>query len=478
MKTDSLKEKTAKGLFWGGISNGVQQLLNMAFGICLARLLSPGDYGMVGMLTVFSLLASTIQESGFTSALANKTDIRHEDYNAVFWFCVICGFILYIILFFCAPFIAAYYRQPQLTPLARYIFLGFFISSLGIAHNAFLFRNLKVKQNSIIAMASLAVSGCVGIIMAVNGFAYWGLATQTLVFGSCITIGRWYFSGWCPTFHLDFRPLKGMIAFSSKMLLTNIVTTINNNILTVILGRYYSPKDVGYYNQANKWNYMGFSVIQGMVNGVAQPVLHDVEKSTQRQIKVFRKMLRFTSFISFPCMFGLALIAPELITITVTNKWAASANLMQIICIGGAMIPLQNLYYNLVVSKGRSDICLWNTILFGVIQIISALICCKYGIHIMVIAYVCINILWMFVWHYWVWREIRLSLFSALKDVLPFAGIAAICILGAGYTASFVTSPYLKICVKIIVAIILYITFMWSSKSVTFRDSLLYIRKK
>lgn len=478
MKTDSLKEKTAKGLFWGGISNGVQQLLNMAFGICLARLLSPADYGMVGMLTVFSLLASTIQESGFTSALTNKKDIRHEDYNAVFWFCVICGFLLYLILFFCAPLIATYYRQPQLIPLARYIFLGFFISSLGIAHNAYLFRNLKVKQNSILCMTSLAISGCVGIIMAFNGFAYWGLATQTLVFGSCITIGRWYFSGWCPTFHLDFRPLKGMLAFSSKMLLTNIVTTINNNILTVILGRYYSPKEVGYYNQANKWNYMGFSVIQGMVNGVAQPVLHDVEESTRRQIRVFRKMLRFTSFISFPCMFGLALIAPELITITVTDKWAASANLMQIICIGGAMIPLQNLYYNLIVSKGRSDICLWNTVCYGIVQIISALICCRYGIHVMVIAYVGINILWMFIWHYWVWHEIKLPLLPVLKDVLPFAGIAAICILSAGYASSFFVSPYLKIGIKIVVAVILYVMFMWGSKSVTFQDCLRYIQKK
>lgn len=478
MKTQTLKDKTAKGLFWGGISNGVQQLLNMAFGICLARLLSPGDYGMVGMLTIFSLIASTIQESGFTSALANKHDIRHEDYNAVFWFSALCGFTLYILLFFCAPLIADYYRQPELTSLARYSFMGFFISSLGIAHNACLFRNLKVKQNAIIGMVSLIVSGCVGVLLAFNGFAYWGLATQNIVFVFCITVGRWYFSGWHPTFSINLRPLKGMLAFSSKILLTNIVSNINNNVLTVILGRYYSPKDVGYYNQANKWNYMGFSVIQGMINGVAQPVLHDVADSHDRQIRVFRKMLRFASFISFPCMFGLALVAPELITITVTDKWAASAGLMQVICVGGALIPLQNLYYNLIVSQGRSDICLWNTIIFGIVQIITALACCPYGIHTMVIAYVCINILWMFVWHYWVWREIKLSLFAALKDVLPFAGIAAVCILAADYVASIFANVYGRVSVKIIVAVVLYILIMWLSKAVTFRECLRYLRKK
>lgn len=478
MKPETLKEKTARGLFWGGISNGVQQLLNMAFGICLARLLSPGDYGMVGMLTIFSLIASTIQESGFTSALANKKEITHADYNAVFWFSVLCGLLLYVLLFFSAPFIAVYYRQPELTALARYSFLGFFISSLGIAHNACLFRNLKVKQNAIIGMVSLIVSGCIGVLLAFNGFAYWGLATQNIVFVTCVTLGRWYYSGWRPTLQINLQPLKGMLAFSSKILLTNIVSNINNNVLTVILGRFYQPRDVGYYNQAGKWNSMGYSVIQGMVNGVAQPVLHDVSDSRERQVRVFRKMLRFTSFISFPCMLGLALVAPELITITVTDKWAASASLMQIICVGGAMIPLQNLYYNLIVSKGRSDICLWNTIIFGVVQIMAALICCGYGIRTMVIVYVAVNILWMLVWHFWVWREIQLSLFSALKDVLPYAGVAAACMLAADYAASFSESVYLRIAVKIVTAVILYAGVMWLSGSVTFRESLRYISKK
>lgn len=478
MKSESLKEKTAKGLLWGGINNGVQQLLNMAFGICLARLLSPGDYGMVGMLTIFSLIASTIQESGFTSALANKQEIRHEDYNAVFWFSVLCGCTLYMILFFCAPLIADYYHQPKLTALARYSFLGFFISSFGIAHNACLFRDLKVKQNSIIGMVSLLVSGITGVVMALNGMAYWGLATQGLVFVGCNTLGRWYYSGWQPTFQINFKPLRSMLAFSSKILLTNIVSNINNNVLTVILGRYYSPKDVGYYNQANKWNYMGFSVIQGMINGIAQPVLHDVADSKDRQVRVFRKMLRFTSFISFPCMFGLALIAPELITITITDKWAASANLMQIICIGGAIIPLQNLYYNLIISEGRADICLWNTVIFGIVQIVSALICCQFGIHAMVIAYVAINILWMFVWHYWGWHEIKLSLFPVLKDVLPFAGIAAVCIFIADYISSFLGNVYGRISIKIVVAVALYMLIMWLSKSVTYKECWHYLRKK
>ena len=145
----SLKEKTAKGLFWGGFSNGIQQLLNLLFGIFLARLLSREDYGMIGMLSIFSLIAGSLQESGFTAALTNKREVRHQDYNAVFWFSSAMGFTLYVVLFFCAPYIAKFYDNPALTPLARYSFLGFFISSLGTAQSAYMFRNLMVKQKAV-----------------------------------------------------------------------------------------------------------------------------------------------------------------------------------------------------------------------------------------------------------------------------------------------------------------------------------------
>ena len=146
MAEQSLKEKTAKGLFWGGLSNGVQQLLNLFFGIFLSRILNAEDYGMVGMLSIFSLIAGSLQESGFTAALANKRDISHKDYNAVFWFSTGLSACLYLILFLCAPLIAEFYHTPELTALARYTFLGFFVASLGIAHSAYLFRNLMVKQ--------------------------------------------------------------------------------------------------------------------------------------------------------------------------------------------------------------------------------------------------------------------------------------------------------------------------------------------
>lgn len=478
MAESSLKEKTAKGLLWGGLSNGAQQLLNLFFGIFLARLLTPEDYGMVGMLSIFSLIAGSLQESGFTAALANKREVSHKDYNAVFWFSTGLSACLYLILFFCAPLIARFYQRPELTALARYSFLGFFVASLGIAHSAYLFRNLMVKQKALSVTIGLMASGTVGVTMAWLGFAYWGIATQSIVYVGIINLCYWCFSPWRPSLSFDLSPLKGMIAFSSKLLVTNIFNHINNNIFSVILGKFYSGQEVGYFTQANKWNYMGHSLISGTVNSVAQPVLSSLSNDRGRQQRAFRKMLRFTAFLSFPAMLGLSLIAPELITITITDKWLSSAAILQILCIGGAFIPVVNLYSNLIISKGRSDVYLWNTVCLSMVQLGIMLLLYPYGIHTMVQVYVGINIGWLLVWHWFVWREIQLSLWLALKDVLPFAVIAAGVMAATFYATSGIQNLYLLMAAKVVMAAVLYSAILWLSGSVTFRESLRYIIKR
>lgn len=478
MSEQSLKEKTAKGLFWGGVSNGMQQLLNLFFGIFLARLLTPADYGMVGMLSIFSLIAGSIQESGFISALINKKDIKHEDYNAVFWFSILTSLCLYTILFFCAPLIAQFFHQPELTALARYSFIGFVISSTGIAHSAYLYKNLIVKQRAFLNMIALTFSGIVGVTLAYNGYSYWGIATQSIVYVSSVMIGYWFISPWRPSFHLNFSPLKGMIAFSSKMLATNIFNHLNNNIFSIILGKFYSEKDVGYYNQANKWNYMGHSFISGMIHSVAQPVLTQVADEQERQLRVFRKMMRFTAFISFPAMFGLSLIAPELITIAITEKWTKSTQMLQILCISGAFIPITNLCSNLVISKGKSNIYMWNAIALGLLQLLVIYLIHPYGIQAMIVTYVCINISWLMVWHHFVHKEIHYKFTHLLMDILPFLCIACGSMITTHYLTHSIENIYLLFAGKILIASILYISTMWISGAKTFRESFLYVKKR
>lgn len=474
---ETLKEKTAKGLFWGGISNGAQQLLSLLFGICLARILSRSDYGMVGMLGIFSLIANSLQESGLTAALANKKNIQHKDYNAVFWFSILMGLSLYLFLFFCSPYIAQFYGIPELSPLARYSFIGIVVSSLGTAQSAYLFRNLMVKERAISLMVSLIISGIVGVLLALNGMAYWGIATQGLVYGTSVTCCFWYFSPWRPNLHVNFKPLKGMISFSSRLLATNIFSTINVNILSVILGKFYTEREVGDFNQANKWSYMGYSVLSGMINGVAQPILANVADSQERQNRVFRKMLRFTAFISFPVLFGLSLITPELITITITDKWAASASILRVLCIGAAFNSISNLYSNLIISRGKSNIYMWNTIALGITQAIVMWYCHPLGIPTMINVHIGINIFWLLIWQYFVWKEIGLTFFSALKDILSFAIIAGATMLVTYYLTNEIVNIYYSFGAKIVIAIIIYTFVMWVTKSVTFKESVEYLCK-
>ena len=475
---ESLKEKTAKGLFWGGLSNGAQQLLNLVFGVFLARLLSTEDYGMVGMLTIFSLVASSLQEGGFISALNRKPEVSHKDYNAVFWACSLFSLSIYLLLFLCAPLIAGFYGEPRLVPLSRYIFLGFFITSLGIAPRALLFRNMKVREQSIVSFVSLLLSGLVGVTMAACGFAYWGIATQTLVYVSLFTGLTYYYAKWHPTFHFDFTPVREMFGFSSKLIVTNIFIIINTNVFSVILGRLYSPQVVGNYTQANKWNYMGWSLINNMLQGIAQPVFAKTDHEKERQKNIFRKLLRFTAFVSFPLMLGLALVAKEFIVILLGEKWLESASLLQLLCVMGAFYPVSYLFSNLLISRGHSAIYMWCNIVLCLVQLLAVVFSAPYGMETMIMVYVAITIAWILVWHYFVYQEIRIRLWEVVKDVSPYLTITIVLILVAHWLAMGIDNIYLQFGAKVVFVAVSYCLTLWLLHSTIFREAIGFLRHK
>ena len=477
-ESQNLKQKTAQGLFWGFLSSGGTQVLNLVIGIFLARLLTPEEYGIVGMLAIFTLIAGNLQDSGFGVALINIKDVKHNDYNSVFWFNIAVSFFLYAVLFLCAPLIAAFYHQPSLTPLARFIFLGFIFSAIGITPNAILTRSLRVKEKAIITLMALSVSGTVGVVMAFNGFSYWSLATQQVLYNVIICIGRYYFAHWWPTLPVDFTPVKRMFSFSYKVLITTILTTINNNVLTVIFGRLLPAYDVGNYYQANKWNNMANQLVSGTMSQVAQPVLTRINDDHDRQRHVFGKMIRFTAFLSFPAMFGLALIAPQFIIAAIGSEWQHSVPLLQILCLSGAFIPLYTVYQNLFLSLGKSDIYMWLTIAQIVLVITAVMTCHTMGITAMTIAFACINILWLLAWQVFASRLIGYGFFSMLRDLLPFMLIAA-AVMGVTYLVTLpITNLYFLLVVKVIVAGVLYLLTMKLLKAKILEECIAFLTRK
>ncbi len=458
--SETLKEKTAKGMFWGGMNNGIQQLIGLAYGIILARLVAKSDFGVMAMINIFPLVANALKESGFTAALANLKNPTHRDYNSVFWFNIIIGFSAYIILFFCAPLIAEYYHNQDIVALCRYSFISILLSSFATAQSAFLFKNLKAKQIAKSGMAAIIISSIIGSIMAFLEFGYWALATQGITFVGTDTLLKWHYSSWRPTWNFDFEPIKSMFRFSFKILATNIINQINNNILNILLGRHYSKVETGVYNQAYNWNFKCFSLVQGMIQQVAQPVLADLNGEEDRQLKAFRKMMRFTCFLTFPMLLGFGLVSREFIIITITEEWVASAELLQILCISGAILPLCTLMSNLVISKGKSGINFWVTISLGLAQIITMALIWPYGIHTMVVSYVGLNLLWLFIWHFFTSKLIQYNIFLFLKDIMPFALSATVVMIITYYLTRNIENLYILLGARILIAALLYFAVM------------------
>ena len=485
---DNLKEKTAKGLLWGALNSGTMQVLNLVFGIFLARMLSPHDYGIVGVLTIFTLIAGNLQSSGFTQGLTNIKQPTANDYNSVFWFNISVSIVCYIILFFCAPLIAWFFHSDELIPLSRFVFLGFLISSFGITRNAIMFKQIMARERAITGFISLLISGACGIVLAYNGFAYWSLAVQSVMFSLIQNICRYYYTRdiWRPSLHIDMSPVKRMFPFSVKVLVTSIINTINNNVLTFIFGNLFPMKTVGNFSQAMKWDTMAYTTISGTIEQVAQPILVEIADDKDRELRVFRKMIRFTAFLVFPCLFGLSLVAEEFILVTISAKWLDSVPLLQILCVGGAFMPFYTMYQHLVISAGRSDIYMWCNIGQIILQIAIILAFHSFGIVTMVIAYTAFTIAWLGVWHIFAKRLIGVRYGDLFKDIAPFmlasAGVMVVThyltTLLSNSIAPYIASPYILLPLRVVIAAALYFCVMKLARVKIMDECISYVKRR
>jgi O-antigen/teichoic acid export membrane protein len=474
---EGLKERTAKGLMWGAINNLTSQLLMALIGIILGRLLTPADYGMVGMLAIFTAITGSLQESGFTAALTNLKEATHREYNAVFWTSTGISILLYLVLYISAPLIADYFHQPGLIPLSRLVFASLLLAGIGIAHAAYMFRNMMNREKAITGFFALLGSGIIGITLALNGYSYWSLAWQQFAYICIINIGRLYFVRWMPSLHIDLTPIREMIGFSSKILITNIINQVNNNILSFIFGRLFTAGAVGNYTQAAKWNTMGHSLISGTMQQVAQPVLASINEEENRQLNVFRKMLRFTAFLSMPAMLGLAFIA-DFIVVLLGEQWTDSVPLLRMLCISGAFLPIHTLYQNLFISHGRSDTYMWCSVALVITQIVVVMVFATWGIEIMIAAYVVTLILWTGIWQVLAYRLIQLRFINLLKDVCPFLLATIGCIGVAYYATLFITNVIALILSRIIITSLLYMAIMKIAHVKIFMECILFIFKR
>lgn len=473
-----LKEKTSKGMMWSGLMSFMQQILGLGFSIIIARKLAPSDFGMVGMLTIFTAVATCLQDGGLVWALTNRKEVTHLHYSSIFWLNLMLSCTIYAILFISAPLIANYFDHDELLWLSRYVFLGIVFSSFGVVQTAYLFKQIRVKERAISTIIGITVSGIAGIILAYNGFSYWGIATQGILNIAVTSLMLWIYSPFRPEFTIDRAFLKEIIPEGMRFVVSNVFAIAGENIFSVILGKKFTVKDVGDFTQASKWNTAGYSTILGMMRGVSQPVLVQVRDDNAQCLSVFRKLFRMAVFMVVPVMLCLALVAPEFIEIILTSKWLDSAAILRILCIGGIFSVFNTMMTYFIMSINRTTLYMNLGILMSVLQVVAAIVACNWGGIALAYTYSGVLFVSFFIYYGFVRQTHPYTIVLLLKDIMPILGIGVVVVLASYFITIRINSICFLLVARIAIFIFLYITLMRVMKCDSYMEVRIYIIKR
>ena len=353
-----LKGKTISGVIWTAFEKFFRKFVQFGIGIVLARLLAPSEYGVVGMLSIFIAVAQTFIDSGMGNALIQKKEKLEQDFSTVFYFNIAVSFLFYVLLFVCSPFIASFYRMPVLEDVTKVISITLLINALTAVHTTKLTIDLRFKELSFASVSSAVVSGIAGIILAYYGYGVWAIVYQTIIMSIVNSLVVYYYVRWQPKLEFSKDSFNKLFSFGSKLLCSGLINTIYNNLYTLVIGRAFSPADVGFYNRANQFSLLPVSTIQDMSTKVSYPVLSKMQDDDSKLINAYKKLLRHPLYILFPVLVGLAVVAEPLIVVMIGEKWLPCVRLMQIMCIGYMFAPLSTTNLNLLYVKGRTDLVL------------------------------------------------------------------------------------------------------------------------
>jgi len=418
----SLKQKTISGILWSSVERFSVQGIQFVFQIIMARLLFPSDFGLVGMLVIFLAISQSFVDSGFSNALIRKQNRTEVDFSTVFYFNIVVGIFFYFLLFFASPYIAMFYNAQVLENLTKVVAINVFINSLTIVQRAKLTILVDFKTQAKASLWSVVISGAIGIWLAHRGFGVWALAAQSVIAGFINMIALWIFSHWIPQWVFSKSSFKEMFSFGSKLLLSGLIDTTYNNIYIVVIGKYYSQIDLGYYTKANNFTQFPSSNITGILRRVTFPVLSSLQDDDEKLKEAYRKFLRLSAFIIFPLMMGLLGIASPLIQMLLTEKWKGAILLLQILCLSGMWFPIHAINLNLLQVKGRSDLFLRLEIIKKIIGVFILCITIPMGVVGMCCGLVVSSFVALFINTYYTGKLIQLGYWKQMKDLLPILG--------------------------------------------------------
>ncbi len=373
MDDSKLKKKTLVGLFWKFLERCGVQGVGFVVSIVLARMLDPSDYGILALVTVFTSIFGIFGDFGLGSALVQKKDADEVDYSSVFYCNIVSCVVLYVILFFTAPLFSWFYENDSLTLIIRVLGLSIPISGFRVVQNAYLSQKMQFKKMFFATLGGTIGAAVVGIVMAYYGFGVWALVGQHLFNTLFGTIALWVVVRWHPKWLFSFARIKVLFSYGWKILVSNFINTLYNDIRQLIVGKMYSTADLGQYNRGKQFPHLIVDNVNSSIDGVLFPVLSKCQNDVSRVKEITRKAIRTSGYIMWPLLLGMAAVGEPMVTLLLTEKWLPCLPFLYIFCFANGFVPVSTANLNAIKAMGRSDLNLKMEIIkksFAVIMII------------------------------------------------------------------------------------------------------------
>ena len=416
---ESLQKRTLKGMVWTSFDSFSKFGIRFIISLILARILSPSEFGQIGMLTVFITVSQSIIVSGFSQALVRKKDRTQTDCSTVFYFNIVVSVIMYTILFFCAPAIARFYELPQLCQLLRVLGVVLIIDSCGVVQRALYTAAIDFKTIAKVALSASIVAGITSLVFAWNGFGVWSLVFQQIVFSICSIILLWYFSKWRPIWTYSWKSFREMFAFGSNLLISGLIDTIYKNMYTLVIGKVFSAASLGQYTRSAYFANLPSHNLTLVLQRVSYPVLCDIQNEDARLHKNYRLLIRMSSFFVFPTMCLMAALSYSLIEVAIGPKWHFASTLLIPMCFARMWYPVHVINLNLLKVKGRSDLFLRLEIYKKLLGVTMLAISIQFGLVFMCWSVIFNSIIALVINTHYTGKLINAGFLLQMRDLAP-----------------------------------------------------------
>ena len=452
----NIKENTIQGVKWSAVERFSVQGVIFLVGLVMARLLTPSDFGVVGMLSIFLAVSQTFIDSGFSNALIRKIDRTEIDCSTAFYFNVVIGALCYAILFLLAPIIASFYNMPILKGVTRVLAITLFLNSLTVVQIALLTIKVDFRTQAKVNLCSSLVSGGIGIFLAYTGWGVWALVYQQICRSAINVILYWAAAKWHPMLKYSWDSFNKLFSFGSKLLLSGLLHTFYLNVTNLVIGKFYSSKDLGFYDRGQQLGKIPMETTVSIFQRVTFPILATIQDDNEHLISAYRKYIKVTSILIFFCIFLLAALAKPIIIILLTDKWSDSIIYLQLYCMAHMLNHITRINLNLLQVKGRSDLYLRLEIIKKTISLTILMIAAPFGI----IAICCSQIVysWIAVYlnTYYTDKLFGLSLWMQIKDFAKYIFAAFLASLPAYFMVLLGLNNLLCLVLGFVFAITMY----------------------